>query len=44
MRTRTFTLYIAATPDRVRRALTDPGQTRRYFLGLAVDSTFSPEG
>ncbi|MGI5244548.1 SRPBCC domain-containing protein [Dactylosporangium sp. CA-139066] len=41
MRTRTFTLYIAATPDRVWRALTDPSQTRRYYLGLAVDSTWT---
>ncbi|HTJ36581.1 MAG TPA: SRPBCC domain-containing protein [Dactylosporangium sp.] len=42
MRTRTFTLYIAATPDRVWRALTDPAETRRYYLGLAVDSTWTP--
>jgi uncharacterized protein YndB with AHSA1/START domain len=42
MRTRTFTLYIAATPERVWQALTDPEQTRRYFLGLAVDSGFRP--
>lgn len=42
MRTRTFTLYIAAAPTRVWRALTEPGETRRYYLGLAVDSTWEP--
>ena len=42
MRSRTFTLYIAATPDRVWRALTEPSETRRYFMGLAVESTFAP--
>ncbi|GAA3457284.1 SRPBCC domain-containing protein [Dactylosporangium matsuzakiense] len=42
MRTRTFTLYIAATPDRVWRALTEPELTRRYYLGLAVESTWQP--
>ncbi|GAA2381595.1 SRPBCC domain-containing protein [Dactylosporangium salmoneum] len=40
MRTRTFTLYIAATPEQVWHALTDPALTRRYYLGLAVDSTW----
>ncbi|MEU7874175.1 SRPBCC domain-containing protein [Dactylosporangium sp. NPDC049140] len=42
MRTRTFTLYIAATPELVWRALTEPELTRRYYLGLAVDSTWRP--
>lgn len=42
MRTRTFILYIAATPEQVWQALTDPAQTRRYYLGLAVDSCWSP--
>ncbi|WP_432987041.1 SRPBCC domain-containing protein [Dactylosporangium sp. CA-233914] len=42
MRTRTFTLYIAATPEQVWRALTEPAQTRCYYLGLAVESTWEP--
>ncbi|WP_432836411.1 SRPBCC domain-containing protein [Dactylosporangium sp. CA-092794] len=42
MRTQTFTLYIAATPDRVWRALTEPDETRRYYLGLAVESQWCP--
>ncbi|WP_433057580.1 SRPBCC domain-containing protein [Dactylosporangium sp. CS-033363] len=42
MRTRTFTLYIAATPGRVWQALTEPELTRRYYLGLAVESTWQP--
>ncbi|WP_433216733.1 SRPBCC domain-containing protein [Dactylosporangium sp. CS-047395] len=42
MRTRTFTLYIAATPERVWQALTEPTLTRRYYLGLAVESTWQP--
>ena len=42
MRTRTFILYIAAAPERVWRALTDPAQTRRYYLGLAVESAWCP--
>jgi uncharacterized protein YndB with AHSA1/START domain len=42
MRTQTFTLYIAATPERVWRALTEPAETRRYYLGLAVDSAWHP--
>jgi uncharacterized protein YndB with AHSA1/START domain len=40
MRTITCLHYIAATPDQVWLALTDPAVTRRYFFGLAVDSTW----
>jgi uncharacterized protein YndB with AHSA1/START domain len=38
MRTITCLHYIAATPDQVWQALTEPTFTRRYFFGLAVDS------
>ncbi|WP_238015973.1 SRPBCC domain-containing protein [Dactylosporangium sp. AC04546] len=41
MRTRTFSLYIAATAEQVWRALTDPCLTRRFYLGCAVESTFT---
>lgn len=42
MRTRTFSLYIAATPEQVWRAITEPSQTRRFYLGLAVESQWCP--
>ena len=32
-----YVTYIAATPDRVWQALTDPVFTRQYFFGFAVD-------
>ena len=32
-----YVTYIAATPDRVWQALTDPEFTRQYFSGFAVD-------
>jgi uncharacterized protein YndB with AHSA1/START domain len=32
-----YVIYIAATPERVWQALTDPAFTRQYFGGLAVD-------
>jgi uncharacterized protein YndB with AHSA1/START domain len=38
MRTRHFTLYIAATREQAWRALTDPAMTRRFYFGLAVES------
>jgi uncharacterized protein YndB with AHSA1/START domain len=40
MRTITCLHYIAATPDQVWRALTDPAVTRRYYFGLAVESAW----
>ncbi|MFB9179164.1 SRPBCC domain-containing protein [Dactylosporangium sucinum] len=40
MRTRTFSLYIAATADQVWRALTDPCRTRQFYLGCTVESAF----
>ena len=33
----TYVSYIAATPEQVWQALTDPVFTRRYFAGFAVD-------
>jgi uncharacterized protein YndB with AHSA1/START domain len=35
-----FEVYLRATPDRVWRAITDPSETRRYFYGTAVESTW----
>ena len=32
-----YVTYIAATPERVWQALTDPAFTRQYFGGLAID-------
>jgi len=32
-----YVIYIAATPDQVWRALTDPAFSRQYFFGFAVD-------
>src|SRR5581483_6391103 len=32
-----YVTYIAATPERVWQALTDPAFTRQYFFGLTVD-------
>jgi uncharacterized protein YndB with AHSA1/START domain len=32
-----YVTYIAATPEKVWQALTDPAFTRQYFGGLAVD-------
>jgi uncharacterized protein YndB with AHSA1/START domain len=32
-----YVTYIASTPEKVWRALTDPAFTRQYFFGFAVD-------
>jgi uncharacterized protein YndB with AHSA1/START domain len=32
-----YVTYIAATPERVWQALTDPAFTRQYFFGFAID-------
>lgn len=32
-----YLTYIAATPERVWQALTDPAFTRQYFFGFAID-------
>jgi uncharacterized protein YndB with AHSA1/START domain len=32
-----YVTYIAATPERVWQALTDPAFTKQYFFGLSVD-------
>lgn len=42
MQTRSFTLYVAATPEQVWQALTDPRQTRQYYFGLSVCSDWLP--
>jgi uncharacterized protein YndB with AHSA1/START domain len=39
-----YVTYIAATPEQVWRALTDPAFTRQYFGGLAVDAEPRPGG
>jgi uncharacterized protein YndB with AHSA1/START domain len=44
MRTRTFTLYAAATRGQVWTALTDPECTRSFYLGLAVDAEWREDG
>ena len=44
MRTITCLHYIAAGRDQVWRALTDPCTTRRYYVGLAVDSDWQEGG
>lgn len=38
MQTRAFEARVAASPDEVWAALTDPEVTRRFYFGLAVDS------
>ena len=32
-----YVTYIAATPEKVWQALTDPAFTKQYFFGFAVD-------
>jgi len=32
-----YVTYIAATPQRVWQALTDPAFTRQYFFGFAIE-------
>ena len=32
-----YVTYIAATPEKVWQALTDPAFTRQYFFGFAID-------
>jgi uncharacterized protein YndB with AHSA1/START domain len=32
-----YVTYIAATPEMIWRALTDPAFTRQYFFGLSID-------
>jgi uncharacterized protein YndB with AHSA1/START domain len=44
MRTRTFTVYAAASRAQVWRALTDPECTRRFYFGLAVDAEWREDG
>jgi uncharacterized protein YndB with AHSA1/START domain len=44
MRTRTLTLYAAATRGQVWTALTDPECTRSFYLGLAVDADWRDDG
>ena len=36
-----YCIYVAATPEKVWQALTDPVFTRQYFFGLATVSTCS---
>ena len=38
-----YVTYIAATPEKVWQALTDPAFSKQYFFGFAVDRrTLSP--
>jgi uncharacterized protein YndB with AHSA1/START domain len=32
-----YVTYIAGTPEKVWRALTDPAFTKQYFFGFSVD-------
>jgi uncharacterized protein YndB with AHSA1/START domain len=43
MRSSTAQADIAATPATVWAALTSPSQTRRYFAGLTITSTWRPD-
>jgi uncharacterized protein YndB with AHSA1/START domain len=38
-----YVIYIAATPERVWQALTDPAFSRQYFFGFAVDVDVEPK-
>lgn len=37
-----YEVYIAASPDRVWQALTDPEMTRQYYYGSSVESDWQP--
>ena len=37
-----YEVYIRTTPEKLWQAITDPGFTRRYFYGTAVESTWKP--
>jgi hypothetical protein len=39
-----FVTYIAATPDKVWQALTDPAFTKAYFFGHAIEIEPKPGG
>ena len=42
MQNRHFAIYIAAAPEQVWHALTDPHLTPRFYFGLAVESDWQP--
>ena len=44
MRSRTFTLYVAASSEQVWRAVTEPGHTRRFYFGLEVEGEWCVGG
>jgi uncharacterized protein YndB with AHSA1/START domain len=39
---RTYRVYVAASPDKVWQALTDPDKTEQYYFGSRVESDWSP--
>lgn len=38
---RTYRVYVAASPERAWQALTDPDQTEQYYFGSRVESDWS---
>ena len=40
--THVYEVYIAATPERVWQAITDPELTKQYYYGTAVESDWKP--
>ncbi len=37
-----YVIYIASSPEKLWRALTDPGMTERYWLGNRIESDWKP--
>jgi uncharacterized protein YndB with AHSA1/START domain len=37
-----FEIYIATTPDKLWKAITDPEMTKQYFYDSAIESTLQP--
>jgi uncharacterized protein YndB with AHSA1/START domain len=37
-----YVIYIASSPDKIWRALTDPDMTERYWLGNRIESGWKP--
>jgi uncharacterized protein YndB with AHSA1/START domain len=43
MHNRHYAIHVAATPEMVWHALTDPQMTRKFYFGLAVESSWQPD-
>lgn len=39
---RTYRVYVAASPDQAWQALTDPDQTEKYYFGSRVETDWRP--